>query len=230
MPVAARQHPHVGDEPAAAAQRAAGARPADPSGFAPPRCRSTADRTSRRPTPTRCRPCRRARSAFGGYERHGVVPCVGFSAGSTRKFAMLRSRRSPHGYRLDSAPPRAAFSHSASVGRRNAFPVDGRQPRAVRRRVVVADERDGVVGPVAAAGGHPPRRTGAPTWRNARSRSSAARPSRPAAARRWPGSDGPFPGEAGIFGVGDGLDAEEEVVHVDAVDADVRPLRRPRNP
>jgi hypothetical protein len=36
---------------------------------------------------------------------------------------MLPSSRSPHGYLFDSVPPRAAFSHSASLGSRNARPV-----------------------------------------------------------------------------------------------------------
>ena len=44
-----------------------------------------------------------------------------------------------------SDPPRAAFSHSASVGSRAVRPIDVRQPRAIRHGIVVADEHHRVI-------------------------------------------------------------------------------------
>ena len=110
--------------------------------------RNTSDRTSPAPTPRRSRPCRRDRSRSAGYDRHGVVPAAEALGRVRRENSPCPgSRRSPHGYRLDSAPPRADFSHSASVGSRNSAAGYRRQPRAVRGRIVIANEGDRMIHP-----------------------------------------------------------------------------------
>ena len=77
-------------------------------------------------TPRRCRSCGRGRSRWaGGVDRRGTDVAVGqvFSAGNAPWKTFMRcsppgSSSAPHGERLPSRPPRAAYSHSASVGSR----------------------------------------------------------------------------------------------------------------
>ncbi len=84
--------------------------------------------TSRRSTPRRCPPCRRARSRWRGSCPTGAVrdePAlpgaapreVGAVPGVRHDPAARVAASSPQVYAVPSRPPRAAYSHSASVGR-----------------------------------------------------------------------------------------------------------------
>ena len=80
-----------------------------------------------RSTPTRCRSCCRGRSRWAGTRRPARCRrtrpprcCRPGTAPGTRSSGARRraSSSSPHGKRCCSSPPRAAYSHSASVGSR----------------------------------------------------------------------------------------------------------------
>ena len=88
---------------------------------------SSRGRTSRRTTPRRCRSCCAARTRWAGRRRR--VPCrrsrrppccaAGTSPGTRSSGAGRRARgRRPTGTPMPRRPPRAAYSHSASVGSR----------------------------------------------------------------------------------------------------------------
>ena len=82
--------------------------------------------TSRRSTPTRCRPCRRGRTRWPGRNPTGDVRVHPLSlvlrqgkSGPSHVLAMMRPpgrASSPQVKAAPSRPPRAAYSHSASVG------------------------------------------------------------------------------------------------------------------
>ena len=141
-------------------------------------------RTSRPPIPTRCRSCRTARSRWASSCRPGgcrvpLEPRVGQEVGARRIDVVAPGIAAP------SRPPRAARSHSASVGNLTGIPSPLDQPGAVGDGVGKGDQRHrmpaAIARRVAAAPG-----VGAPPSRGRRTRSSA---SRPAASRAWPAPD-----------------------------------------
>ena len=105
--------------------------------------------TSRRSTPRRCRPCRRARTRWPGSCRRARFGgsrsrrcCATGSRARPRCWpSACRSGRasSPQVYAVPSRPPRAAYSHSASVG--SAAPAQARTPRRPRGRRAPRDGR-----------------------------------------------------------------------------------------
>ena len=99
--------------------------------------RSSRDRASRRTTRGCWRRCRRARTRSARRASPATAPAA--VRGRLRE-STPESRR-PMGNAAPSTPPRAARSHSASVGSRSALPVR-RAPRAIGRRVVPADADD----------------------------------------------------------------------------------------
>ena len=195
--MAAREHPHVGDEPAAAAHQAHRS-VRGPVRVAFRRRRVVRrDRTNRAPTPRRCPPYRTTRSRSADIAGTGSCRAWLRSAGSSRKLAVLRSRRSPHGYRLDSAPPRAAFSHSASVGRRNSVPAASTARRSTppRRRSGRASRDDRRVRAADRSRSRHRARPSGGTCARARCR----RRSRRSAARTPPARDGRSRGRSGEY-------------------------------
>ena len=137
------------------ARRDAVRRPADPASFAQPPPRYTrcvasraraglqrgwqyTPRTSPRTTPTRCRPCRRSPPVCCPADR--CPPASDGRLAFAEVQALGSPGSSPHGY-FRASVPRAARSHSASVGKRNPAQA---QNAAASHQLTPTTGRDGI--------------------------------------------------------------------------------------